>query len=90
MCDYHTIFKRRPATICSTMKNLVGPRIKQIRLRASPRVTQEELAARLQVLGVDLDRSALSRIERQTRLVTDLEITAICDSLGIGVADLFQ
>ena len=71
------------------MKNFVGPRIKQIRTQVGPRVTQEELAARLQVLGVDLDRSALARIERQQRLITDLEIMAICDALGVGVNELF-
>lgn len=72
------------------MKNLVGPRIRQLRLRDTPRVTQAELAARLQVIGVDLDRSAVSRIEQGTRLITDLEITAICEALGVTVQDLFS
>ncbi len=48
-----------------------------------------ELAARLQSLGVDIDRTAISKIEGGRRLITDVEIIAVCQALGIGVASLF-
>ena len=71
------------------MKNAVGPRIREARYRSGGKVTQRELAARLQTLGVDLDRTAISKIEAGTRPVTDMEIVAICQALGVRVASLF-
>ena len=44
----------------------------------------------LQAVGVDVDPSEISRIENQERLVTDLEIIAICESLDITVTSLFE
>ena len=40
-------------------------------------------------MGVDLDRTAISKIETGTRSVTDVEIVAICKALDIEVASLF-
>ena len=71
------------------MRNVVGPRIREARHRSGRRITQEQLAARLQSLGIDIDRTAISKIEAGKRPVTDMEIIAICDALGIKVATLF-
>ena len=70
-------------------KNAIGPKIREARYRAGQRVSQAELAARLQAVGVDLDPSAVSRIENQDRLVTDIEVMAICEVLDITVETLF-
>ncbi len=72
------------------MKNVVGPRIREARLRALAKVSQEGLAARLQAMGVELDRSAISRIESGERQVTDLEILPICQALDVPVGSLFS
>ncbi|MCI0438611.1 MAG: helix-turn-helix domain-containing protein [Chloroflexi bacterium] len=71
------------------MRNIVGPRIREARHREGRKVTQQELAARLQTLGVDLDRTAISKIESGRRPITDVEIVAICKALGVRVASLF-
>lgn len=71
------------------MKNIVGPRVREARYRSGQKMTQEQLAARLQTLGVDLDRTAISKIEAGKRPVTDTEIIGICKALGIEVATLF-
>ena len=71
------------------MKNVVGPHIRDARLRASRKVSQEELAARLQAMGVQLDQTAVSRIENRERQVTDVELLAICRALGIEVGSIF-
>ena len=71
------------------MKNVVGPRIREARRRSAKRVTQQELVARLQTLGLEIDRTAISKIEAGTRPVTDVEIIAICKALGVKVATLF-
>ena len=71
-------------------KNAVGPKVREARNRAGMRVSQAELAARLQAAGIDLDPSAISRIENQDRLVSDLEILAICKALEVQVEWLFE
>jgi hypothetical protein len=70
-------------------RNLVGPKVRQARLRASPVVSQEDLAGRLAAMGIQLDRSAVSRIENQDRYLMDYEAAAIAKCLRISVAELF-
>ena len=72
------------------MKNVMGPRIREARRRGGQKVTQEELAARLQALGVDLDRTAISKIESGKRPVMDSEIVGISKALRVKVAWLFS
>ncbi len=73
-----------------TMRNVVGPRIREARYRSGQKITQEQLAARLQSLGIDIDRTAISKIESGRRPITDLEIVGICKALGLRVATLFR
>ena len=53
-------------------KNLCGERIRAARVKK--RITQEDLAARLQVEGITLERDCISRIEIGTRVVADYEL----------------
>lgn len=53
-------------------KNICGLRIKLARKRL--KMTQEDLAARLQTNGILIDRISLSRIESGTRFVSDFEL----------------
>ena len=71
-------------------KNLIGPAIRKMRCRGRVVVTQVDLAAKLEVMGIQLDRSALARIESQDRLVKDIEIVAIARALGVPVQRLFE
>ena len=71
------------------MKNVVGSRIRDARRGKRHRVTQVELAARLQAMGLEIDQSAISKIENGERLITDMEIVAICRALGISPGSLF-
>ena len=72
------------------MKNVVGPRIQELRHRAGHKVTQAELAARLQAMGINVDRSTIAKIETGTRPLTDVEIIGICKALNIKVSTLFD
>ena len=72
------------------MKNVVGPKIQQLRRNARPKVTQADLAARLQSLAIEIDQTALSRIEHGERQVTDVEIIAISQALEVKVEALFD
>tara|TARA_B100001971_G_C17955097_1_gene414523 strand:- start:74 stop:331 length:258 start_codon:yes stop_codon:yes gene_type:complete len=71
------------------MKNLVGPQVRAVRRRQGVDLTQEQLAARLQALGVDIDRTAISKIETGARPVTDIEVRALCRALDVKVVFLF-
>jgi len=51
--------------------NVVGAKVKEIRLTRHPALTQEELAAKLQILGWDIDRFGISKLERGQRQVID-------------------
>ena len=55
-------------------KNISGDRIHQA--RTARRMTQAELAAKMQVEGVEIEREAISKIETGDRLVTDYELAA--------------
>jgi len=47
------------------------------------------MALRLQSLGIDLDRTAISKIESGKRPITDVETIAICRALGVETASMF-
>ena len=66
-------------------KNIVGPRVKQARRNASPPITQVDLLARLQVLGMKIDQSGLSKIENRQRPVMDIEVVALAKALKVTV-----
>jgi len=78
------------ATISPVKKNLVGPRVRQARRDAEPKVTQLELVARLQVLGLSIDQSGLSKIENGCRPVTDIEVALLAKALKVSVDWLFS
>lgn len=63
-------------------KNLCGDRVREARARK--KITQADLAARLQVAGVIMERDSVSRIEIGTRFVTDYELAVLSDVLGVS------
>lgn len=67
-------------------KNISGKRIRAT--RKAQHLSQTDLAARLQVAGVIIERDSLSRIEIGTRFVTDYEIVALSKCLGVSVSYL--
>ena len=65
-------------------RNIIGFRVSQARREAIPPITQGDLIARLQVLGIMLDQSTLSKIENQQRPVTDIEVVALSKALKVS------
>ena len=53
-------------------KNVCGKRVKEARKRCG--ISQADLAARLQVEGIIIERDSISRIEIGTRFVSDYEL----------------
>jgi HTH-type transcriptional regulator, cell division transcriptional repressor len=73
----------------ATKRNVIGARVRQARLKRNPAVSQDDLAGKLAVQGIVMDRTAVSRIENQSRYVMDYEAAAIASALKISVAWLF-
>lgn len=57
-------------------KNLIGDNL--IKLREKNCLSQRDLASKLQLMGYDIDKNVITRIETQKRYVTDIEIYALC------------
>lgn len=53
--------------------------------KSENRITQSDLAARMQVAGVTIERDSISRIERGTRIVTDYELKIFSKALGVSM-----
>lgn len=64
-------------------KNLSGDRIHQA--RTALRLSQSDLAARMQVQGVIIEREAISKIETGDRFVADYELMVFADILGVSL-----
>lgn len=58
-------------------KNLISKNL--IALREKHKLSQRDLARRLQLLGCDMDKNVITRIETQKRYVTDIEIKKLCE-----------
>lgn len=64
-------------------KNICGDRVREARQKQ--RISQTDLAARLQVSGVIIERDSISRIEIGTRFVADYELAVLASSLKVSV-----
>jgi transcriptional regulator with XRE-family HTH domain len=69
--------KRQPKT-----RNAVGAALKAA--REAKGMTQAAVAAKLQLYGWDIDRTSYVRIESGERVVSDCEMIALADVLGIS------
>ena len=58
--------------------------------RQELRLSQRELAERLQVAGLDVDKNAIQRIEAGKRFVTDIEIVYLAKVLNKSVEELLE
>ena len=62
-------------------KNICGERVKLARREKG--LSQADLAAKLQIEGVVIERDSISRIEIGTRFVADYELAALCSILDV-------
>lgn len=64
------------------LNNVCGKNI--ARLRTYMKISQRELADRMQLVGIDIDKNAIQRIECGKRFVTDIEIIAFAKIFDIS------
>ena len=67
--------------------NICGVNI--ARLRKEMRISQRELADRLQLVGLDIDKNAVQRIESGQRFLTDIELLYFCRILNTSFETLY-
>ncbi len=70
--------------------NICGPNIKKFRLSLPEKTSQRAFADMLCNRGLDVDKNAIQRIESGARFVTDIELKAIAEVLGVSSNDLLD
>lgn len=69
-------------------KNLIGSKVKQI--RKEKHMSQQELSNKLETLAIYICRGSISRIEDQSRTVTDIELYGLSQILSTPIEDFFK
>lgn len=69
-------------------KNIIGRRIAECRIKE--KLSQGELAAKMQLLNVNIDQQMISKIEKNQRQVTDYEFACFCKCLNISPNELLE
>ena len=68
--------------------NLCGDNIKALRLNLPKKMSQRALADKMQLIGIDVDKNAIQRIECGKRFVTDIELRAFAEIFGVTLDEL--
>lgn len=68
--------------------NLCGSKIGKLRKELG--WSQRQLADRLQLEGMDVDKNAIQRIESGKRFVTDIELVYLCKVLRVSYEKLLE
>lgn len=64
-------------------KNISGPRIREARTKK--RLSQSDLAARMQVEGIVIERDSISRVEIGTRFIPDYKLPVYARVLDVSI-----
>ena len=65
-------------------RNLCGAKIQRLRQQLPGKVSQRQLAEMMQLRGVDMDKTAIRRIEIGERYVTDIELRLFCNIFSVS------
>ena len=68
--------------------NICG--INVAKYRKELKLSQRALADKLQLLGLDIDKNAIQRIESGQRFITDIELPFLCTALNKTLDELFK
>ena len=67
-------------------KNIISGKL--ARIREKQKISQQELAVKMQTMGINIDQQAISKIELDKRIVTDYELVCLCKILNVKTDDL--
>ena len=65
--------------------NICGDRVRIGRALHKPPMTQEDLARELNLMGMDMTKLIVSRIEKNQRHVCDGELVMLAKALGVSM-----
>lgn len=69
-------------------KNVIYKNLRRFRKKRN--LSQGELAAKMQVMNVNLTQQLISRIEHNNRIVTDYELACLCRALGVTEKEMLS
>lgn len=69
-------------------KNIIGKRLAELRKEYG--LSQNELAAKMQLMNVNIDQQMVSKIEKNQRQVTDYEFALFCKCLNVTPNELLK
>ena len=70
------------------LNNVCGKNI--AKLRGNMKISQRKLADKMQLVGIDIDKNAIQRIECGKRFVTDIEIIAFSKVFNVTFDELLK
>ena len=70
--------------------NISGKKIKEYRQSYPEKLSQKGLADKMQLVGLDIDKNAIQRIESGQRFVTDIELKKFAAIFGVSTDDLLS
>ncbi len=70
------------------LNNICGKNISKF--RTLMQISQRALADKMQLVGIDIDKNAIQRIECGKRFVTDIEIVAFAKVFNVEFTDLLK
>ena len=68
--------------------NICGENIRALRLGYPTKLSQRALADKLQLIGIDVDKNAIQRIECGKRFVTDIELRGFAEIFNVDINQL--
>ena len=77
----------RPASKVAQVLNIIGPNVSKLRYQRGWK--QDDLVAKLQILGCYMTRDIVANIETRRSPVTDIQIEFLCQIFGVKVQELF-
>ncbi len=68
--------------------NICGKNIAKFRKEMG--ISQRELSDKLQLIGLDVDKNAIQRMESGQRFITDIELVYLAKALNKSVSELID
>lgn len=70
------------------LNNICGKKIAELRINLG--LSQRQLADKMQLVGIDIDKNAIQRIECGKRFITDIEIVAFSKVFNVSLEELLE
>ena len=68
------------------LNNICGKNIAEFRMKIG--ISQRALADKMQLVGIDIDKNAIQRIECGKRFVTDIELASFAKVFNVTLEEL--